>query len=433
MKRPLAVGWIAALTVGCLSCATVPVVTGTLAIPSGFLGVAHAGYSNTKAEYDLLRMLGASFSRIDFSWDIIEPRAGQFDFSRYDAIVDATRENGIGLLAILDYDVPWIHEKGISRKYIPPGRRGAWLEYVERVVERYRGRVPAYEIWNEPNWFFWKGSAEEFAVLTRETAAVIRKTDPRAAIVAGAFSRGPRAFARIMFRGGAFDQVDAISFHPYAPNAEAAASLSARFMADLRTMGFGGRFWITEAGYTTRGIYPNTIPEPEYPSELVKTITLLAITGAERLVWYTLTDRYGANEKPKGESLISVADAYFGLAYPDFTPKRGAYAYAAIARVLPGSTYAPGAVARTVETQRIRLFPFILEDGRLALIAWADASATIEFSLDLHGEIPDIDRPGSRSLAGRNLELSPKPIVVLTNIDTRSADNPAISIKVAEN
>jgi hypothetical protein len=415
MNRSATVASIAVIVASLISCLTAPNARANLVIPDRFLGVAHAGYSNSAAEYDLLRLLGADFSRIDFSWDLIEPRKGEFDFSRYDAIVETAVAHGFGILAILDYDVSWIHEGGTRRNFIPPGGLGSWLEYVERVVGRYRGRVFAYEIWNEPNWFFWKGSAQEFAALTRETAGVIRRNDPGAAIIAGAFSRAPRRFARTMLRDGAFDQVDAVSFHPYARNALAVVTMSTRFMDYLRSLGYQGTFWITESGYTTRGIYPNTILEREYSSELVKTITLLAATGVERIVWYTLTDRYSANEKPRGENLVSIAEAYFGLAYPDYSPKPGTYAYAAIAHILPGSTYAPGAVAIAEGLHGVRIFPFIRKDGRLALVAWSDSEITLELSMDIRGETVEIDSSERKPFSGRILATSRKPVILLSD------------------
>ena len=430
MERGIpALAFAAMLAMVCVSCATVPSAGKRVAVPSDYLGIAHAGYSNSDAEYDLLRMLGARFSRIDFSWDIIEPRPGSFDFSRYDAIVETTGKNKIGLLAILDYDVPWIHGDDRSRKYIPPSRMGDWLNYVEKVVERYRGKVSAYEIWNEPNWFFWKGNAEEFAELTRETAALIRKIDPLATIVAGAFFRDPRGLAGIMMKKGAFSEVDAISFHPYSPTVELAADLSTRFMEDLRAMGYSGKFWITEAGFTTRGIYPNSVSDEEYPSSLVKTVTLLAISGSEKLVWYTLTDRYMADEKPRGLNIISVSEAYFGLAYPDYSPKNVAYAYSAIARVIQGSTYDPASVGNLSNAEGVRVFPFLMKDGSLGLILWANSNTWVEFSVFMSGTIPWIDRAGEERFSGRTMLLSRKPTILISDIGSGSPAFPLFSIR----
>jgi hypothetical protein len=211
-----------------------------------------------------------------------------------------------------------------------------------------------------------------------------------------------------MMENGAFAQVDAISFHPYASTAERAVALTARFSRYLSSIGFSGGFWITEVGFSTRGIYPNTVSDRALPSAVVKTITLLALSGSQRLVWYALTDKYQANERPT-EGFIRVAEAYFGLAYPDYAPKNAAYAYAAIAGVIQGSTYQPDTVNTIEAGQGVRVYPFLKNDRRLGLVLWADSVVTITFSENLDGEFILIDRPGTISFSERSMTLSPTP------------------------
>lgn len=399
-------------------------------IPPDYMGITHAGYSGSAAEYDLIRILGAKMSRMDFSWDLIEAQQSVFDFSRYDAIVDTAITNGIDILAILDYDVPWIHANHQVQKYISPDKMQDWLAYVSAVVAHFQGRVKAYEIWNEPNGAYWKGSIHEFAALTRQTAEVIRAHDLSAVIIAGAFFRSPNEWAKTMIADGAFQQVDAISFHPYASAAETVTRMSYDFMAYVRSLGFTGKFWITEIGFTTKGIYPWTVSDAAYPAHLVRTVTLLSVSGADKLVWYTLTDKYLANRAPKGESITSIAEAYFGVAYPDYSPKNGAYAYAAVSNVVQGSTYVPDIVQNHSLWRWIRVFPYVMADRKLAVVAWAGLPARIEFSEAVSGTLVAIDGPGS-SFSGRILRLSGKPIVLVTRetVDLSRADHLVLHIK----
>ena len=386
-----------------------------LELPADYIAIAHAGYSRSEDEYSLLGALGASMTRVDFRWDAIEAQPGVFDFSGYDAFVNSALSNGIDVLAILDYDVPWIHSDGQLHNYIPPDRMQDWLNYVAKVVERYAGKVKAYEIWNEPNGPFWTGSINEFTSLTRQTAEVIRLHDPSALIVGGAFFRTPNDWARTMIAGGAFQQVDAISFHPYASTAENASQISIDFMAYVRSLGFMGEFWITEVGFTSEGIYPWTLSQDQYPAQLIKTITLLSISGAEKLVWYTLTCQYLSDQAPFGETPLSIAEAYFGVAYPDYSPKNGAYAYQALSESLQGSTYAPDLIVNFSDRDWIRVFPYIREDGRLAVVAWSDFPARLVFSAAVTGTIANIDGPGESRFSGQYIRLSAEPLVLVTD------------------
>ena len=61
-------------------------------------------------------------------------------------------------------------------------RSGA--SFVRKVVERYKGRVTAWELWNEPTMSGRRASRRRmYADLLRATAAPIRELDPKAKIV----------------------------------------------------------------------------------------------------------------------------------------------------------------------------------------------------------------------------------------------------------
>jgi hypothetical protein len=384
-----------------------------IAFPEDFFGIAHAGYSRTGAELDLLSWLGVGFSRIDFSWDIIQPRPGAFDFSRYDGILTALASRGIGTLPILDYDVGWIHPDGRARRRVPPDRMDDWLAYVRGTVGHFRGKVIGWEIWNEPNWSFWSGSVDEFADLTRLTIKAIREVDPGTRILVGSFFRDPVGFARAMSRRGAFEGADVISFHPYDLSPEGSARLAANFMKELRSMGFGGEFWITEIGFPTEGLYPNRVRERDFPATLAKSVILLAVSGSSRIAWYSLSDRYMASGEGRDKSIIKNAEDYFGISYPDYSPKIGAWAYAAMTRIVRGSVFDPGAVVISGKADSVNVFPFRMRNGSVGIVAWADGVMGVESSSVLTGYRLALDGPGESPFSARRIELSTKPTILV--------------------
>ena len=63
---------------------------------------------------------------------------------------------------------------------------------MERLAARYRGRIRAWEIWNEPdNKGYWTGSVDEFAALVNISATSIRAANPEATLVLGGMAYGP--------------------------------------------------------------------------------------------------------------------------------------------------------------------------------------------------------------------------------------------------
>ena len=130
---------------------------------------------------DEAQAAGIGWVRIDFIWAVVQPQRGTFDWSLYDEIVDEARSRGIEVLAILAYTPGWATD-GDAFNGVPRDVED-WRTFCRRAAERYRGRIAAWEIWNEPNLpQFWAGSRAEYRDLILEPAALaIHAADPAAA------------------------------------------------------------------------------------------------------------------------------------------------------------------------------------------------------------------------------------------------------------
>src|SRR5687767_2860624 len=111
---------------------------------------AHAPQGQDLARlFDQLQAVGLGWVRIDFEWTAIEPQQDVFRWQTYDAIVAAAELRGLEVLGILAYTPAWATD-GEPRAGVP--RQVAdWEDLCFRAAARYRGRVRAWEIWNEPN------------------------------------------------------------------------------------------------------------------------------------------------------------------------------------------------------------------------------------------------------------------------------------------
>lgn len=360
-----------------ISCATSSLtVQMSRIIPPDAFGMAHAGSRLTEKENRLLEEMGVSWIRSTFRWDSIQKRTKQWDFTRWDRYVENAERAGKKVLAVLAYDVPWIYgkEEKEARRHIEPEKIPYFLQYVEGVVRRYKGRIHAYEIWNEPNWLFWKGPDEDFFQLATAAAQRIKEVDPHSYLVMGSFWRVPKGFIRGMFRAGAFQYADAVSFHPYALTPEGVVALYDKLKEELQEVGFKGDIWVTEIGYPTRGWYLSRVSEEQKPSYVIKTLAGLLVRGARVVFWYELFDKY-----PKGMAPSALdSELYFGLNYPDFKPKKGAAAYTLLARRLAGATYRPDLVKVSPELKHtLEILPFLRPDGQKVLLLWSRTGETV--------------------------------------------------------
>ncbi len=208
-----------------------------------------------------------------FAWREIEPTRGQFHWEVTDQVVAGAEYYGLDLVVRLDQHPAWVSDIQPPLN-APPDALGDYQHFVERVAWRYRGRIRAYIIWNEPNLALeWGGRPPDPAAYTRLLRVgyqAVRAGDPGALVVAaglaptnghGEQAMDERVFLRAMYEAGAGDYFDVLGAHPYGfgfpPDASPEANEGLVFgrMEALRGImldyGDGDKpVWITEIGWT---------------------------------------------------------------------------------------------------------------------------------------------------------------------------------------
>jgi hypothetical protein len=366
------------LTLFVISCATPLPQSASVDIPEDFFGVV--GISEEPEILALFNEMEMKWSVRTLYWNRIENKQGIFDFSRFDITVDAAINEGIKIIGILGYEADWLFPEGKDKKYIAPENLPHFLHYVEETVRHFKGRIDVWQIWNEPNHIFWKGPNKDFYELSRLTAQKIREIDPNAYIVGGVFVRAPKGYIKKMNKAGAIENLNGMAFHPYALNPWDSMRVFDKFSRVLSKIDFSGSVWVSEMGWPTGGWYPNKASLKKLPSFVVKTAVGAAARGTRAFVWYELFDyRNKGEEDNKWNS-----EDYFGLVYPNFERKDGAWTYTLCARYLPGSRYMVDAPIRENIPKNIVSFCFLEgASGYNTLILWNDRSQTKKINLQL--------------------------------------------------
>ena len=368
-----------------VSCTSIPVhiLPDGRYVPDDFAGIVHAGKTGTDTESQQLDYLGAKWTLHTFDWHQIEAESGIWDFSKYDKIANDCIAASIKLIAILAYDVSWIHEEGRRLRYIPPERLPDFLRYVKKTVEHFRGRVDAWCIWNEPNFYFWTGPEDEFIELSRQTADAVREIDNDVILLGGSFNRipsFPKKFINNLFKSGAMEKVDYIAFHPYETNAARSVRLYEKFRKIADEYGYGDKIWITEMGFPTGGWYPHRISQKKLPEAVIKVYAHLAYAGAMNVLWYQLYDPVTRNRRG-----LRKSEDYFGLVRSEADPEsKAAEAFRLCALYMPDTT----CYALTPEQDGIpgSLQAFWFKGtNSSALILWNDGAGTKRLNIKLPG------------------------------------------------
>jgi hypothetical protein len=134
-------------------------------------------------DLELIKDAGFRWVKQYFSWQDIEGGGkGQFDWSQADRVVEEAEKYGLKLIVRVsqDPDRPfWAGQ--------PPENTGHFADFLAAMASRYRGRIQAYQIWNEPNLAReWGGKHPDpaaYARMLQVAYGTIKSIDPNAIIV----------------------------------------------------------------------------------------------------------------------------------------------------------------------------------------------------------------------------------------------------------
>jgi polysaccharide biosynthesis protein PslG len=180
----------------------------------------------------LVKAAGFGWIKQNFGWREIEPAKGQFDWIRPDRIVFSMNEIGLDLVVRLDFAPEWAapgcHDDDPSRNRNqgPPSNMRDFANFVSAVATRYKGRIRAYEIWNEPNlsreWCDKPPSGKEYTDMLKAAYGAIKAADPTAWVISAGLSpttrndniaRPDAMFLQEMYDAGASKYFDLLGVH----------------------------------------------------------------------------------------------------------------------------------------------------------------------------------------------------------------------------
>jgi len=228
-------------------------------------------------DLDNVRQLNFGYVKESFSWSNIQPQRDTWHWVLADEVVEEVAYRGRRLVVRIDGAPEWAMR--------PAGRDPFDLNalgiYCEALATRYRGRIEAYQVWNEPNLAReWGERTPDPAAYVRLLAAcsrAIRAADPAAIIISAGISptgtRNPFAlpdeeYLWRMYVAGASQHFDVLGVHapgyslpPEASRQDAAAADQPRWarfrhVEDIRAIMVANgdahkQIAITEMGWTT--------------------------------------------------------------------------------------------------------------------------------------------------------------------------------------
>lgn len=264
------------------------------------------------------------------TWGAIEPERGKFDWHGLDSWVAASQAHGVELDYVFLNTPQWASthpEQKCNRGSIgcaAPPRDDAWKEFITALVERYKGRIASYEMWNEPNAIgFFTGSPGEMEHLVSIAYPIIKSIDPGATVVSPAPSSTgwPTPYAEWLdqfLAAGGGKYVDVIAWHAYAGRANQPALPAEQIVDQIKeiraVMAKHGvsdlPLWDTEGGWGNDSQLPD---EQAQASFLARWYLIQFTHGVARAYWYQWDNpkwgtlwREGSGESPAALAYAKV-------------------------------------------------------------------------------------------------------------------------------
>lgn len=190
------------------------------------VGVTVSGASDPASVAAKINDLGAVWVKQVVNWKAIETAQGSPDYSALDTAVDAYAEAHLNVLLTLTNAPDWARASTVENG--PPTDFGTFATFAGNTAAHYKGKVSAFEIWDEPNLRRnWNGtplSAASYVELLRRANSAIKSADPSALIISaglaptgfndGVNAINDRVFLKQEYLAGLATYADAIGAHP---------------------------------------------------------------------------------------------------------------------------------------------------------------------------------------------------------------------------
>lgn len=274
------------------------------------------------ARLRVLADTGAGWARQDFWWGLVEPKKGTFKWDDFDRAIASYERSGVNLLVILCYGSAWGDNTAPQNEQ----QIKEFGEYVYQMVRRYKDKVQAWEIWNEPNLLpYWspQPDPEIYAKLLIESYQRAKEADPNSYIVGGALAGPDVRFMERMYEHGVAGHFDAFSYHNYGQALDMTTEWPA--VQEMRQLmakhGDGDKpLWHTETGFYTGsvGLSPN-----DQAARMVRYSLGLRALGISKTFQLTINDW---SDDPQFHDLSS----YRGMTHNDYRIKPSYHAYQAM-------------------------------------------------------------------------------------------------------
>ena len=317
---------------------------------------------------DFTRELGVKWVRLSVDWSNVVDTSGIYNWDMIDRVINGLYRNKIEILLCINGG-HILYTNGMAPT--TPEGIAHWKNFARNLVNRYKGKVDYWELWNEPNIVgFWKPypKAEQYVLLMKEFYSIIRELDPNDKIVGGSLARLDLPYADSILRMGIDKYINIFSFHPYGEFPEGIISkinvsvqIPYRYVATdhsvyqlkekIDSINPAIRLWQAECGYSSQdnsgGWMGNGPWSPNIQAKwLLRRMMVDLSYNSEMISYFGLVD-YDQGKLLNSKGLLTIKD---------LTPKPAYFAYQNLISLLNGKLLGAESTQYNVDIKKFGSF-----------------------------------------------------------------------------
>jgi hypothetical protein len=194
----------------------------------GIQAFLYWNYEAADRDLKLIQDMGFTWVKTNIAWREVEGiEKGAYDWARTDRMVQTVRRSKLNLIARVDFQPFWTQAPGANLKeHAPPEDMQNYGDFCHALAEHYKGKIRAYQVWNEPNLTFEWGDQPpdpaRYVEMLKACYIGVKTADPDALVIsAGMAPTGsglPQAipddqYIEKMYQAGAAPYFDLLGVH----------------------------------------------------------------------------------------------------------------------------------------------------------------------------------------------------------------------------
>ena len=312
----------------------------------GNAGVRNFWSASEKTQvYQAAAIAGAQSVRCGTAWREIQPTPDAYKWEGLDETVDLAAKQGLRVQLLVAYGgASWTkspetlalirERKDEQQQWRYPPRADLWRVWMRALATRYQNSVSHYEIWNEPDLEFFKGTPAQYHELLRIANEEIHAVNPAAIVISGGIAGMDLRDYKSevlpgVLEGGHFDRV---GYHRHGTFARLEGEIDNRVLPMMQKFGVFKPLYFTETamGSTYSAEFKQAV-------ELPKRLAFVWSRGATGYHYFTIWDKPQPGRRGSGKG--DGGDKNYTMLRGDFAPRAVWVAYNEMSRVLRGRRF----------------------------------------------------------------------------------------------